>query len=160
MIVALLHYRYSQHLHPFFFWRVIILLMRAKCAVPARVNTQLQCVCCTYRLQCTLYNVHKAHLFCTQILYLSKYNWLSVCAMYRLCIGNRYVAYSVCSVYIVYSLYSIHYKYIVEVLGKTIKRTTMIDNLFERKFHGACYRPRFTIFYRLILNKVDDNSKT
>ena len=41
-----------------FFWRVIILLMRAKCAGPARVNTQLQCVCCTYRLQCTMYIKH------------------------------------------------------------------------------------------------------
>ena len=53
MIMALLHYRYSQHLHPF-----IILLMRAKCAGPARVNTQSQCVCCTYRLQCTTYIKH------------------------------------------------------------------------------------------------------
>ena len=77
--------------------------------------------------------------------------------MYSLYIGNTYVAYSVCSVY---SVFAIHYKYIVEVLGKTIKRATMIDNLFEKKFHGACYRPRFTIFYRLILNKVHDNSRT
>ena len=68
-----------------------------------------------------------------------------------------------CSVYIslyiyiyIYSVFAIHYKYIVEVLGKTIRRTMMI----ERKFHGACYRPRFTIFYRLILNKVHENSKT
>ena len=60
----------------------------------------------------------------------------------------------------VYSVFAIHYKYIVEVLGKTIRRTMMSDHLFERKFHGACYRPRFTIFYRLILNKVHDNSKT
>ena len=52
-----------------------------------------------------------------------------------------------------------HYKYIVEVLGKTIRRTMMIDHSFERKFHGACYRPRFTIFYRLILNKVHENSE-
>ena len=36
----------------------------------------------------------------------------------------------------------------------------MIDRSFESKFHGACYKPRFTIFYRLILNKVHDNSKT
>ena len=55
--------------------------------------------------------------------------------MYRLYIGNTYVAYCVCSVYIVYSLYSIHYKYIVEVLGKTITRTGTIDPSFERKFH-------------------------
>ena len=27
-------------------------------AGPARVNTQLQCVCCTYRLQCTTYIKH------------------------------------------------------------------------------------------------------
>ena len=62
--------------------------------------------------------------------------------MYNVYIGNTYVAYCVCSVYIVYSLYSIHYKYIiVEVLGKTIRRTGTIDHSFERKFHGACYRP-------------------
>ena len=46
------------------------------------------------------------------------------------------------------------------MLGKTIRRTMMIDHSFERKFHGACYRLRFTIFYRLILNKVHDNSQT
>ena len=65
---------------------------------------------CMLYVQTTVYNVHKAHLFCTQILYLSKYNWLSVCAMYRLYIGNTYVAYCVCSVYIVqvYSLYIIN----------------------------------------------------
>ena len=65
--------------------------------------------------------------------------------MYRLYyIGNTYVAYCVCSVYIVYSLYSMHYKYIiVEVLGKTIRRTGTIA-----PFHGACYRPCFTVFYR------------
>ena len=81
--------------------------------------------------------------------------------MYRLYIGNTYVAYCVCSVYILYSLYSIHYKYIiVEVLGKTIRRTGTIDHSFERKFHGACYRPCFTVFYRLILNKIHDNCKT
>ena len=60
----------------------------------------------------------------------------------------------------IYSVLAIHYKYIVEVLGKTIRRTMMIDHSFEKKFHGACYRLRFTIFYRLILNKVHDNSKT
>ena len=80
--------------------------------------------------------------------------------MYRLYIGNTYVAYCVCSVYNVYSVFAIHYKYVVEVLGKTIRRTMMIDHSFEMKFHGACNRPRFTIFYRLILNKVHDNSKT
>ena len=58
--------------------------------------------------QSTVYNVRKAHLSCTQILYLSKYNRLFVSAMYRLYIGNTYVAYCVCSVYIVYSLYIIN----------------------------------------------------
>ena len=58
---------------------------------------------------CMLY-VHKAHLFCTQILYLSDY-------LYVQCIGNTYVAYCVCGVYIP-SAFAIHYKYIVEVLGK------------------------------------------
>ena len=79
--------------------------------------------------------------------------------MYRLYVGNTYVAYFLYSVYIVYSLYSIHHKYIiVEVLGKTTRRTGTIDHSFERKFHGACYRPCFTVFYRLIHNKIHDNS--
>ena len=95
---------------------------------------------CMLYVQTTVYNVHKAHLFFTQILCLSKYNWLSVCAMYRLYIGNTYVAYCVCSVYNVYSVFAIHYKYVVEVLGKTIRRTMMIDHSFERKFYEACFR--------------------
>ena len=60
----------------------------------------------------------------------------------------------------IYSVFAIHYKYIVEVLGKTIRRTMMIDHSFVRKFHGSCYTPSFTIFYRHILNKVHDNSKS
>ena len=49
---------FTTFTHVFFVWRVIILLMRAKCAGSARVNTQLQCVCCTDRLQCTTYIKH------------------------------------------------------------------------------------------------------
>ena len=56
--------------------------------------------------------------------------------MYTLYIGNTYVAYCVCSVYI-HTVFAIYYKYVVEVLGKTIRRTMMIDHSFERKFHGA-----------------------
>ena len=148
-IAAFLHYRYSQHLHTFLVWLVIILLMRANCAGPARVNTQLQSVCCTYRLQCTTYirHIYFVHRF---------YIYLNIC----MCnVYETRTLHTVCSVYIP-NVFVIHYKYIVEVLGKTIRRTMMIDNSFERKFHGACYRPRFTIFYRLILNKVHDNSKT
>ena len=37
-----LHYRYTQHLHTLRVWRVVILLMRAKCVSPARVDTQFQ----------------------------------------------------------------------------------------------------------------------
>ena len=33
---------YSQHLRTFRVWRVVILLMRAKCVGHARVNTQFQ----------------------------------------------------------------------------------------------------------------------
>ena len=40
------------------------------------------------------------------------------------------------------SVFAIHYKYIVEVLEKTIRSTEMIDNSFERKFYGACYGMR------------------
>ena len=106
-------------------------------------------------VQTTVYNVHKAHLFCTQILYLSKYNCMcNVQTIYR-----KHVRCILC-VQCVYSVFDKHYKYIVEVLGKTIKRTGMIDHSFERKFHGACYRPCFTIFDRLILINIHDNSKT
>ena len=76
--------------------------------------------------------------------------------MYRLYIGKTYILCVKC----VYSVFAIHYKYIVEVSGKTIRRTGMIDHSFERKFHGACYKPSFTIFYRLILNRIQDNYTT
>ena len=79
--------------------------------------------------------------------------------MYRLYEYRKHVRCILC-VSCVYSVFAVHYKYIVEVLGKTMRRTGMIDHLFERKFHGVCYRPSFTIFYRLILNKIHDNSKT
>ena len=75
--------------------------------------------------------------------------------MYRL--YRKHVRCILC-VSCVYSVFTVHYKYIVEVLGKTMRRTGMIDHSFERKFHGACYRPSFTIFYRLTLNKIHDNS--
>ena len=126
-----------------FFWRVIILLMCWSC------EGKYTIAMCMLYVQTTVYNVHKAHLFCT---YQSITDYLYV--QCRLYIGNTYVAYCV------YSVFAIHYKYIVVVLWKTIRRTIMIDHSFERKFHVACYRPRFTIFYRLILNIVHDNSKT
>ena len=37
-------------------------------------------------------------------------------------------------------LYRMHYKFIVEVLEKIMRRMEMIDHSFERKFYGACYR--------------------
>ena len=58
-----------------------------------------------------------------------------------------------------------HYKFIVEVLEKIMRRMEMIDHSFERKFYGACYRlsyklarvPSLTIFYTFIFNKMHDN---
>ena len=57
-------------------WRLIILLKCAKCVGPARVNSQLLTskekayhVHILYEM-CTLYNEHKAHLFCTLNLYI------------------------------------------------------------------------------------------
>ena len=47
--------------------------------------------------------------------------------------------YAVCGVC---SVFAMHYKYIVEVLEKTIRSTGLIDHSFERKFYGACYGPR------------------
>ena len=83
------HYRYSQYLYTkeqsdtFRVWRLIILLKCAKCAGPAKLNSQLltskekekayhvqlhilymRCVRCTINI------VHNAHLFCTLNLYI------------------------------------------------------------------------------------------
>ena len=60
---------------------------------------------CTYRLQCTTYI---KHIYFVHRFYIYQSITDSVCAMYRLYIGNTYVAYSVCSVYTVYSLYIIN----------------------------------------------------
>ena len=58
----------------------------------------------------------------------------TVYVIYR--IHKLYVVREVCSVF------TIHYKYILEVLEKTIRSTGLIDHSFERKFYGACYGPR------------------
>ena len=47
--------------------------------------------------------------------------------------------YAVCEVC---SVFAIHYRYIVEVLEKTIRSTGLIDHSFKRKFYGACYGSR------------------
>ena len=57
------------------------------------------------------------------------------CIDYVVYIGNTYVRYILC-VKCVYSVFAIHYEYIVEVLGKTIRLTGMLDHSLERKFHG------------------------
>ena len=54
--------------------------------------------------------------------------------MYGLYIGNTYVAYCVKRVY---TVFAIHYKYIVEVLGKTIRCTAMIDHSFRNFMERA-----------------------
>ena len=60
-----LHYHYSQHLRTFRIWRVVILLMRAKCVGPARVSKKAYYTMRIYMqyVQCTLYIAHTAHLF-------------------------------------------------------------------------------------------------
>ena len=61
------------HLHTLMFriWRVVILLMRAKCVGRSRVNKKAYCAtriyniyarCAKYAI-CTLYIAHTAHLF-------------------------------------------------------------------------------------------------
>ena len=71
----------------------------------------------------------------------TKYNSLGICATYRLyTIHNTLMLYAVCSVFAIHYAYRIHYKYIVEVLEKIMRRMEMIDHSFERKFYGACYR--------------------
>ena len=92
----------------------------------------MQCVFCTqYAVQCTMY-IYFVHTF---------YIYPSI--PYYLCVQcNVYIKY----IYI-YTGYTIniccvkciHYKYIVDVLKKTIRRIEMIDHSFERKFYGACY---------------------
>ena len=71
----------------------------------------------------------------------TNYNSLAICATYRLyTIHNTLMLYAVCSVFAIQYAYRIHYKYIVEVLEKIMRRMEMIDHSFERKFYGACYR--------------------
>ena len=65
-------------------------------------------------------------------------DYLHVRTMYTLySIHITHTLHAVCEVC---SVFTIHYKYIVEVLGKTIRRTEMIDHSFERKLYGAYYR--------------------
>ena len=71
----------------------------------------------------------------------TKYNSLAICTTYRLyTIHNTLMLYAVCSVFAIHYAYRIHYKYIVEVLEKIIRRMKMTDHSFERKFYEACYR--------------------
>ena len=120
----------------------------------------MQCICCTYRFQCTMY-LKYTYFVHTFYIYQSITDYLYVqCIDYIVYILYRKHVCCILYMKCVYSVFVIHYKYIVEVLLKTIRRTGMIDHSFERKFHGACYRPSFTIFCRLILNKIHDNSKT
>ena len=77
-------YRYSQHLHTltFHIWRVVILLMRAKCVGPARVNKKAYCATRIHKYICavryyaiyTLYIAHTAHLFLHTFCTYMKYN--------------------------------------------------------------------------------------
>ena len=89
-------------------------------------------MCILYAVQCTL----STFILYTRFIYTQVNRIIYVYnAMYRL------------NIYIYYRGYTIHiccvkcirYKYIVDVLRKTIRRIEMIDHSFERKFYGACY---------------------
>ena len=89
---------------------------------------------------CTLYDVHKEYLFCAHILFISmyKYNSRAICATYRYrlyTIQNTHMLHAVCEVCSVfaihYTLYRIHYRYIVEV--KIMRRTEMIASITRSK---------------------------
>ena len=73
----------------------------------------------------------------------TKYNSLAICATYRLyTIHNTLMLYAVCSVFAIHYAYRIHYKYIVEVLDKIVRRMEMIDtrskgNFMERAIDGV-----------------------
>ena len=78
----------------------------------------MQCVLCT------LYNVHKAHLLCAHILYISKYTVLSMCTMQ--CI------YYIYNIFIHYTGYTTHvkckrYKYIVDICVKCMRYKYIVD---------------------------------
>ena len=73
-----------------------------------------------------------------------------------------------CIVCEVYSVFAIHYKYIMEVLEKTLRKTR-VDRPFIRKeiLRSVLWvalelarGPSLTIFFTFILNKIHDNCKT
>ena len=95
-------------------------------------------MCILYAVRFTVYNVQctlSTLILYTRFIYTQVYRIIYVYnAMYRL---NIYI----------YTGYTIHiccvkcirYKYIVDVLRKTIRRIEMIDHSFERKFYEPCY---------------------
>ena len=92
-------------------------------------------MCILYAVRCTMYNVQCTFILYTHFIYTQVYHIIYVYnAMHTLNI-YIYTGYTIniCCVK------CIHYKYIVDVLRKTIRRIEMIDHSFERKFYGACY---------------------
>ena len=82
---------------------------------------------------CTLYNVHK-NIYFVHTFYL--YQCISITQeLYTVQnIHMLYAACEVCSVFAIhYTLYRIHYKYIVEVLEKIMRRTEMIASIIRSK---------------------------
>ena len=61
---------------------------------------------------------------------------------------NTHKLYTFCEVC---NVFAVHHKYIVEVLGKFIRRTEMNDHSFERKFYGACC---YRLCYKLVPGQV------
>ena len=83
-------------------------------------------------VQCTL----STFMLYTHFIYTQVEVYNIICAynaMYRLFIQDSGHTIHICYVK------CIRYKYIVDVLRKTIRRIEMIDRYFERKFYGACY---------------------
>ena len=99
----------------------------------------------------------------TLVIYIYLYVYTSVRIDYRIHITHT--LYAVCEVC---SVFAIHYRYIVEVFGKIIRRTEMIESSFKRKINRACYRQcqklaresTFAVFYTFKLERMHDNSKT
>ena len=84
---------------------------------------------------CTLYNVHK-NIHFVHTFYV--YQCISIThELYVRRIGIDYMLYAaceVCSVFAIhYTLYRIHYRYIVEVLEKIVRRTEMIASITRSK---------------------------
>ena len=77
---------------------------------------------------CTLYNYIK-NIYFVHTFYLCIYQSITDYLYSTMYNYNRHKLYTFCDVC---NVFAVHHKYIVEVLGKFIRRTEMNDHSFER----------------------------